>query len=429
MPDSGASGTDDATRQELERLRARVAELEARRPPRHRVRSLAAVVLIVLGCLLAPLSVMAAWTADTVGDTDRYVDTVAPLAGDRNVRNEAATRVTNAVMQHLDLPALLEGVAPAQRPLVDKALGRLGDSLEGAVRSFVYDKALAVVSSDVFRQIWTEANRRIHGALNEALTGRGTVRLENDSVIVDLGPVVEQVKQHLVDAGMTVAGKIPRVHAELTVLTSDDIGKAKTYFRLLQLAGLWLPVAAVLLVAGGVLLSGHRRRALIAASLCFAFTTLLLGVALTIFRVMYLDSLPLGVSPPTAESVYNTLTRFLRTSVRVVVALGVVIAVAAWLTGPGRRAVLVRRLWYSGIHAVRATADRAGLRTGPVGPFLHRFRTWITWLLVAATVLTYVLWPYPTGWVVIGLALTLLFALSVVDFVAEDGAAETQTEG
>ncbi|WP_327185871.1 hypothetical protein [Streptomyces sp. NBC_01334] len=418
MPESGVP--PDA---ELDALKARIAALEeerTRRPTHHRVRSFFAVVLIVLGCVLAPLGLVAAWTSSIVGDTDRYVDTVRPLASDKDVQNAAATRVTDAVMGRLDLTALLQDAVPAQRPLLEKALGRLGPSLESAIRSFVHDKAQAVVASDAFEKIWTDANRRVHSAVEKALTGSGggAVKIENDTVTVDLAPVVDQVKQRLVDSGMTVAGKIPEIHTNFTVVRSEDIGKVKTYFRLLQLAGFWLPVIAVLLVAAGVLLSAHRRRVLIVAALCFAFATLLLGVALTVFRVVYLDALPAGVSQPAAGSVYDTLTRFLRTSVRSVIALGVVIALAAWLTGPGRHAALVRRLWHSGIGAVRATADHAGLRTGPVGPFVDRYRTWITWILAAGAVLAFVLWPYPTGWVVVGLALALLFALGIVDFLA-----------
>ncbi|MFD9390730.1 hypothetical protein ACFWBB_08320 [Streptomyces sp. NPDC060000] len=418
MPESGVP--DDA---ELEALRGRIAALEAeraRRPTHHRVRSIVAVVLIVLGCVLAPLGLVAAWTSSIVGDTDRYVDTVSPLASDKDIQNAAANRVTNALMERLDLTALLQDAAPAQRPLLEKALGKLGPSLEGAVRSFVHDKAQAVMASDAFQTIWTDANRRIHSAVDKALTGSGggAVKIKNDTVTLDLAPVVDQVKQRLVDSGMTVAGKIPEIHTDFTIVESKDIGKVKTYFRVLELVGFWLPVVAVLLVAAGVLISAHRRRVLIVAALCFAFATLLLGVALTVFRVVYLDALPAGVSQPAAGSLYDTLIRFLRTSVRSVVALGVVIALAAWLTGPGRHAALVRRLWHSGIGAVRATADHAGLRTGPVGPFVDRYRRWITWILAAGAVLAFLLWPYPTGWVVVGLALALLFALGVVDFLA-----------
>ncbi|MFE6334408.1 hypothetical protein ACFVOK_14530 [Streptomyces sp. NPDC057798] len=421
------SGADPsgAGRDEIRRLQARIEALEAERavrPRRHRVKSLLAALLIVLGCLLTPLGAVAAWTADITRDSDRYVDTVEPLARDRDIQNAVAGRVSDAVMAHLDLEALLSQTPVADRPLVEKALGKLGGSLENAVRSFVHDKAQAVIASDAFDRIWAEANRRVHKAVVKALTGEGggAVKVEGDAVTIDLGPVVEEVKQRLVDDGMTVAAKIPEIHTDFTVIKSEDIGQARTGFRLLQLTGFWLPIVSVLLIAGGVLLATRRRRALIAGALGFAFAAGLLGIALTVFRVVYLDALPSGISQPAAEAVYDTMVRFLRTGVRVAIALGVAVALAAWLTGPGRRAGFVRQMWHAGIGAVRSTADRAGLRTGPVGRFTHRYRTWITWVLVAAAVLTFVLWPYPTGWVVVGLALTLLLALAIVDFVAED---------
>ncbi|MFC8508553.1 hypothetical protein ACFU3J_08975 [Streptomyces sp. NPDC057411] len=416
------TGGDD----ELSVLRARVAALEAERtarppaPAHHRVRAFFSALLIVIGCVLAPLSLVAAWTADLLGDTDRYVSTVAPLASDPDVQTAVATRVTNAVMEHIDLADLLEGVAPEQRPVLEKALGKLGDSLEGAVGSFVHEKAQQVVASDNFQTVWDQANRAVHTSLDRALTGseEGAVKVNQDTVTLDLAPVVDQVKQRLVDSGLTVAAKIPEVHTDFTLVQADDIGKVKTGFALLQKLGFWLPVIAVLFVAGGVLLATHRRRALVAAALGFAAAALVLGIGLTVFRTVYLNALPTGVSPAAAGSVYDILIRYLRTAVRMVVVLGIVLALAAWLSGPGRYARLVRSLWHSGIAATRATADRAGFRTGPVGPFVRRHRTWITWILVAVAVLVYVLWSYPTGWVVVGLVLALLFAFAVVEFLA-----------
>ncbi|MFG2712397.1 hypothetical protein ACGFX2_17860 [Streptomyces goshikiensis] len=418
----------DESAAEVAALRARVAALESeaatskRTPPRHRTRSLLAALLIIVGCVLAPLGIVAAWTSGIVGNTDRYVSTVAPLASDPDVQEAAANRVTAALMQHLDLATLLEDVAPDQRPLLQKALGKLGGSLESAVSSFVKDKAQDVIASKGFETIWTDANRTIHTALVKALTGSGdaAVQIKNDAVTVDLAPVIDQVKTRLVDSGMSVAGKIPEIHTDFTVVQSKDIGRVKTGFRLLQIAGVWLPVLAVILIAVGILLSAHRRRALVTSALAVAFAALVLGVALTVFRTVYLNALPDTVSQAAAGSVYDALIRLLRTTVRMVVVLGVVIALAAWLSGPGRYAVAVRQIWHSGIAATRATADRLGLRTGPVGPFIRRHRAWFTWGLVAVAALVYVLWSYPTGWVVVGLALALLFALGVTDFLAED---------
>jgi hypothetical protein len=431
MPNGGSAGPGgerpDASspdeRSELERLQARITALEAdkkARAPRHRWRSFFSALLIVLGCILAPLAAVAAWTADEIGDTDRYVDTVAPLASDPDIQAAAANRVTNAVMEHIDLPTLLEGVAPADRPLAEKALGKLGGSLESAIRSFVHDKSEEIVSSDTFEEFWTDANRRIHSAVDKALTGSGggAVKINNDSVTVDLGPVVDQVKQRLIDDGMTAASKIPEVHTDFTVLRADDVGKVKTYFRILQMAGFWLPVLSVLLIAAGVLLSTHRRRILVVAALAFAFVMLLLGGGLTLFRVAYLNALPDTVSQPAAESVYDTLTRYMRTTVRSAVTLGVVVALAAWLSGHGRWATFVRQSWHSGIGSVRATADRAGMRIGPVGPFIRRHRTWITWVLVGLAVLAAILWSYPTALVIVGIALVWLLVMAVVEFLA-----------
>ncbi|MFJ2937060.1 hypothetical protein ACIO8G_30380 [Streptomyces sp. NPDC087219] len=414
---------DDENQNELAALRARVAALEgeaaARPAPRHRGRSFLAAVLIVIGCLLVPLGIVAAWTSDIVGDTDRYVSTVAPLASDADVQAAVANRVTGAVMEHIDLEDLLEGVAPEQRPLLAKALGKLGGSLESAVRSFVHDKAQDVVASDAFETVWTDANRAVHTSVVRALTGSGdgAVQIKNDTVTVDLAPVIDRVKERLVDSGLTVAGKIPEIHTDFTVVKSDDIGKVKTGFRLLQVMGLWLPVLAVLLVVAGVLLSTHRRRTVIASAIGVAVAALVLGIALTVFRTVYLNALPDTVSQPAAGSVYDALIHFLRTTVRMVVTLGLVVALAAWLTGPSRPAVVTRRMWNSGIDATRTAADRAGLRTGPVGPFVRRYRTWITWILVALAVLVYVLWDHPTAWVVVGLALALLFVFAVVGFL------------
>lgn len=99
-----------------------------------------------------------------------------------------------------------------------------------------------MVASDAFEKSWTDANRRVHSTVGKVLTGSGggAVKVDDDAVTVDLGPVVEQVMDRLHDDGLTIAGEIPEVHTDLTVLRADSIGKGKTYFRLLRLAGFWL---------------------------------------------------------------------------------------------------------------------------------------------------------------------------------------------
>ena len=42
-------------------------------------RPVVVTVMVVVACLLAPLSVVATWAHDQIGDTDRYVETITPL--------------------------------------------------------------------------------------------------------------------------------------------------------------------------------------------------------------------------------------------------------------------------------------------------------------------------------------------------------------
>ncbi|MFF1681438.1 hypothetical protein ACFVYG_36010 [Streptomyces sp. NPDC058256] len=176
-------------------------------------------------------------------------------------------------------------------------------------------------------------------------------------------------------------------------MTSDSIGKAQKGFRLLQLAGFWLPVLTLLLAAAGVLTAVRRRRALVVTALAVAAGAALLGLALWVFRALYLDGLPAGVSQPAAGAVFDTLVRFLRTTVRMVVTLGVIVALSAWLTGQGRAASRVLAAWTGGIGAVR---DATGFAAGPTGEWVHRVKPWLNWTVVAVAAATLLAWDRPT---------------------------------
>ena len=56
-----------------------------------RWRRVLVALLVVLGCVLAPLSVLSVWMKSTVLDTNAYVSTVAPLAQNSDVQNAIAT--------------------------------------------------------------------------------------------------------------------------------------------------------------------------------------------------------------------------------------------------------------------------------------------------------------------------------------------------
>lgn len=419
--DPGQPAASDE-RAELEALRARVAQLEARGParPRLRARSFFAALLILVAAVLTPLGIVSSWASDVAGDTDRYVAMMEPLASDPDVRAAVTDRVTDAVMTRLDVDALLADVAPADRPAVGTALKRLGGPLTSGLTDFVRTSVERFVSSDGFARVWTGLNRSAHASVVKALTGEGggAVKLTDDTVTLDLAPVIDRVKQRLVDRGLTVAGKLPEIHTEFTVLTSDAVGKAEKGFRALEILGFWLPVLTLVVAAGGVLLAVRRRRALVTAALAVAVGAALLAIALWAGRAFYLDSLPAGVSRPAAGAVFDALAGYLRAGVRLVVTVGAVVALAAWLTGGGRAASRVMAMWTGGIGAVR---DAAGFTGGPAGRWVHRARRPLNRTVVVVAVAVLVAWERPTGLVTVWIALCALFALAVIEFLDDDG--------
>ena len=319
MSEPAAPATRPMDNGEVARLNARIAVLEreladarSAQPPvppgrptgqregagtlaHHRRRRL----LITLACLLAPLSVLAVWSSTTVSNTDRYVETVAPLAKDPDVQAAVTDAVTRQVFTYVDVSALtiqlldrLQG--QGLPPRLAGQLQALAPPISNGVQGFVHDQVAKIVASPAFATAWTEANRVAHQQMVNVLSGQqgGAVSAKNGAVTINLGPFVQQVKERLVAQGFTVAANIPAVNTSFTVFQSQDVTKAQGAYRLLNTLGTWLPILALVLLAIGVYVAKSHRRALLAAALGVAGGMLLLGVILAVVRPLYLGSVP-----------------------------------------------------------------------------------------------------------------------------------------
>ncbi|WP_030955895.1 MULTISPECIES: hypothetical protein [unclassified Streptomyces] len=394
-------------------------------------RSTASAVLIVLTCILVPVALLTVWVHGIVLDTDRYVSTVSPLASDPAIEDAAVERVTRAVGVRVDGSQVTSDIAAWLRsqglpPRAADALKGLGPQLDSVINDTVEQVATRFVRSDRFEQIWTNANRTAHAAVVDALTGegRGAVGVNGGTVTLDLGVAVDQLRQTLVDAGLSPAEKIPDVDEQLVLFQSDQLEKIRTGARLLDTIGNWLPPIVVVIGACGVLLAHRRRRALARTALGAAFACLVVAIVLVVARRYYLDHLPPQVlSEAAAAAVFDTLLRFLRVSLRTAIVLGVVIALGAYLTGPGR---LPR--------AVRGTSERAAdsaaqwayghhVRTGRVGIWAQAHRRWITVAALLIVVLVFALWNHPTALTILLLVLVLLAVLALLALLAASGRA------
>jgi hypothetical protein len=427
-------------RAELERLRAEVASLRAllqagravagaAAPPgrraRQRWRTVVASLLISLACVLAPLSVVAVWARNQVTDTDRYVQTVSPLARDPAIQDAIADQITAQVFTYLDVQGLTTQAVDALAgrglpPQVATQLEAFAGPIAYGVQSFTRDQVGKVVASDAFADAWVQANRVAHVELVRALTGEGggAVTVENDTVSVNLAAFIETVKQRLVASGFTLAARVPEVEASFVLFQSADVARARAGFHLLSTLGVWLPVIVLVLLALGVYVARDHRRALVGAGLGVAAGMVVLALGLAVFRAVYLNGVPADVLPHDAAAVlYDTVVRFLRLGLRTVLVLALVVAAGAFLSGRSATAVRTRQGLTGAIAWLQGGAEQAGFRTGPVGTWVHANKGMLRVAAVVVAALALVFWSRPTGKVVLGLTLALLVVLALVEFL------------
>lgn len=433
-----------STSDEAEQLRARIHELEAQlqqaevatkgraRMPGSRSHrgawAATSAVLLILACLLAPLSVISVWADTQVSDTDQYVRTIAPLAEDPAVQAAVAAEVTATVLKSIDIDTvtqeLLTSLAdrPNMPPRAAAALPALAGPITNGVESFVRTQVAKIVASDEFAKLWGEVNRVAHDEVVRLLAGdpNGAVTAQGDTVTLNLAPIIAHVKQELVNRGFTLAEKIPDVDHSFVLVQSNAVTKAQGAYRLLNTLGTWLPVVVLGLFVLGVLAASDRRRALLRGALGIVAVMLLAGVALAIFRATYVESTPAGIlSAEAAGNVFDALVRFLRTGIRTVAVLGLIVALVAYFSGPSSAARGTRSVLVHGIDTLRGGAESAGWRTGRVGVWTHAHKRILRGAILVVGGFVLLFWTRPTAWVVVWVAVVVALVLVVLEFLAQ----------
>jgi hypothetical protein len=363
---------------------------------------------------------------DQVSDTSTYVANVAPLIKDPAIQNALTDRLTSEIVSRIDVKGLTDQAAAE---LSQKGLTRIGGllqsfsgSLASGVQGFVHSRIHKIITGPRMAAAWTQVNRAGHQALVAVLSGRGgrngAVAVSNGQVTLDLAPLEAVAKQDLAARGLTVVNKIPPVHATFALFSSKNLAKAQAGYRLINDLKIVLPVVTLALLGLGVFAARGHRRALIGAGLGFAASMLVLGAALLIARNLYLNSVPAGTLPPdAAAAAFDILVRFIKTALRTLLVTGLIVAAAAYFTGPSAAAVATQSAFSSGLGALRRSGESAGLSTGPVGTWTYGHRHALRIAVVALAALIFVFWGRPTAVVAIVIAVLLLVALGLIQLV------------
>jgi hypothetical protein len=390
-------------------------------------RTLLATVLVVVGCLLAPVATVAAWANVQLTDTDRFVASYSPLARDPAIQAFVTDQAVAAIEERVDIAGLtsdvIDGVIDlGTGPAATRALELLKGPAAQGIQNLIAGAVGRVVTSDGFADVWDSALRISHTQLTSALRGdpASAIDLAADGTIgINLAPVIDAVKERLVAQGLTFAEQIPSIDRVVTVTRSDAVPTAELAYALVVAVGLWLPWVAIALLAAGVVVARRRSVALIATAVSLAVVMAILLAAFAVGRVAFLSATGSSALPSTAaSSLYETFTRAMRDTSIAVLVLAVAVAVVGWFTGPFRIPQRMRAAVHAGAGRIRGALERRGLSTGAVGRWMYAqrllLRVAVAVIAAAIVLLVRPLTPALTFWTLVS-AVLVVFALEVVE--------------
>jgi hypothetical protein len=410
------SGGSDVRDHQQDPVRSKFAFIPERRVSDvPRWRRIVGTILLIIGCVLVPVSLSAVWVRNTLLDTDNYVATVSPLASDPHVQQAVATRVTDALYDNADVQAKIADALPTRAAF-------LAEPVANGVHDAIERATLRLAQTDRFETFWERANRRAHEAFVNVLTGGGSrVSTENGAVAVNVGQIVDNVKAKLDAKGITIFDdvEVPADKQQLVIVQSDSLEQVQGLVDLLQTLAWVIPFVALACFAGAIGLSGNRRRTIQRGALGVAFAVAVELALLKAGRNLYLDAVTTKKSTPGAASaVWDQLTSFLRTAGLTTLALALVIAFAAWVVGPSSAATTVRGWWNRALG--RSGGDAA--TAGPVATFVDRNKSVLRGIGVAIAFLVLIAWNHPTALTVLGIGLIVVVYLVILELIGRNAA-------
>ena len=311
------------------------------------------MVLLVLGCVLAPLAVGAAWARNLVVDQQAYVEAVGPLADDPVIIAAAEKRAVTAIddgITSLNLADRLgeELTQLGLPPRLVALAGTLAPALRNQLMQGVTSIVNRVLNSDEFATAWVNANARAHDEFVKVMQGDTPTA---DAVSVKLGALLGTVREKLISSGATWAEQLPEVPVDFKIADNADVQRVQGYYGLLDTLGTWLPIAAIVLLLLSVAFAPVRMKGLARAGFWLAVSMVVLALLLLAGRTYLVNNAP--SQPDVTRAFARTLTVNLRDTIRVIGIVALVIAAIAWLFGGSRSATSVR----AAVRTLRARVD------------------------------------------------------------------------
>jgi hypothetical protein len=306
-------------------------------PRRIGARSIAAVVALILGLGLLPLGTVTYWGNRTVTDSERYIETMGPLAYSEQIQDSLSVFITDKIEEQVDPEALVNQVFAG---LIEEypSLKALVPIVAGAIDSLIAQVVDRLVRSEQFQELWNLANTAAQKSIMAILEGNdaGPVTLQGDEVVLDISALIDQVKQGLVDRGFGAAANIsvPETDRQIVLLEAPQLAQIRTIYSLTSPIAASLIWIAVILLVGAVFLARRRPRMAAWAGGGAAVGGLGLVIGLGIGERVFVNTLENTPFAQASQTFYDQLLKFLYNGAYSLIVIGVIIlAVGLYLCG------------------------------------------------------------------------------------------------
>lgn len=336
---------------------------------------------MVVGSLLAFLSVFAIWTERQALNTDDWVDTSGRLIQNTTIREALSDYLVDQLYENVDVEKELSEKLPGDTK-------ELAGPISGGLRQFAGEGANQVLQTSTAQELWKSANRATHEQLLEVLEEKeGTVSTEEGEVSLELGSLVTNLADQ-VGIGASLAEKLPPDAGQITILRSDQLKTAQDIVVAIKGLALLLSLLTFLCFGLAIYLSRESRWVtvlscgigLIAAGFAVIVAREVAG-GVVVDQLVEEDSVK-----PAAEATWSIGTSLMTSIATTVIVVGVLFGIAGWLASPTGSARSTRRFLAPAlgahvayVYAALAVVVCFYLLSAPT----HNLRSFLTTLVIA----------------------------------------------
>jgi hypothetical protein len=295
-------------------------------------------VLVVLGSLLAFLSVFGIWTERQALDTDEWVNTSGRLIQNSTIREKLSDYLVDQLYENVDVEQELSQKLPGDTK-------DLAGPISGGLRQVAGSGANKVLESSTAQELWKTANRTTHEQLLEVLEEKeGTLATEEGKVSLNLGSLVTNLADQ-VGIGADLAEKLPEDAGQITILRSDQLKTAQDI--VVAIKGLALILSLLTFLCFGLAIYLSRESRWVTVLSC-GIGLVAAGFAVIVFRevaggIVVGQLVEEDSVKPAAEAAWSIGTSLMTSIATTVIVIGVLFGIAGWLASPTGSARSTRR--------------------------------------------------------------------------------------